>query len=82
VWHRRRAVVSARSFLIPESAGNGQCGFGGLAYVGCSVSNCRSWLRGMYASYHEFGHPLLGMNHASTDPNNDGGTAASRIVTH
>lgn len=31
-----------RLFIIPAEAGNGTCAWSGLAYVGCTPSNCRS----------------------------------------
>ncbi len=62
-----------RHFVMPEEAGQGACNFGGLAYLGCSRANCRSWVRqaGAATSAHELGHSL-GMNHASVDVDNDG----------
>lgn len=56
-------------FVLPNNA---NCGWGGLAHLGCG-SSCHTWIKWnakiVYA--HELGHNL-GMHHASTDPNNDG----------
>ena len=58
-------------FFLPSAAGAGTCSWSGLGVVGCT-STCTTWIRYTYSCKHELGHNT-GMNHASTDLNNDGG---------
>jgi hypothetical protein len=64
-------------YLIPSASA---CGWGGLAYVGAcgeeaGSTYCKAWAKtqtsGSSTWTHELGHNV-GMNHASTDTNNDG----------
>lgn len=66
------SLYAFRTFILPPSAGAGTCTYGGLGVVGCDA-NCTTWIRETGAIKHELGHNV-GFNHASTDPNNDGGT--------
>ena len=47
-----------RMFVVPQAAGGGTCTWAGIAFVGCSTSNCRSWVRVEQTSTmaHELGH--------------------------
>lgn len=62
-----------RIFVLPRHNDLPQCGWGGIANVGCG-SYCRAWIAegesGMVYA-HELGHNL-NMAHAGTDPENDG----------
>lgn len=59
-------------YILPEKV---RCGWAGAADLGCEGSNCRSWILAKpelkFTLAHELGHNL-GMDHASTDTNNDG----------
>jgi len=62
---------SHRTYLLPQSTGG--CTFGGLGYVGCSSTYCKTWIRQQAGGTlaHELGHNL-GVWHSATDSNNDG----------
>jgi hypothetical protein len=63
------AAYAHKVYVLP---GSGTCGWGGLATVGGNPS--RAWVSScdlVFQYAHEMGHGL-GMNHASSDANNDG----------
>lgn len=49
------------------------CEFDGIAYIGCTNEQCKSWVRseGRTVLAHELGHNF-GLQHAGTDSDNDG----------
>ena len=65
------ADYSHRSYVLPLSISS--CRFGGLGYVGCKQSKCKTWIRQNtpLTLAHERGHNL-GIWHSSTDTNDDG----------
>jgi len=60
-----------RAYYIPTTIPG--CSFGGLAYVGCSSTYCKSWMRTSSGTTlaHEIGHNL-GWRHAGLDTEDDG----------
>ena len=62
-----------RVYMYPEDIGLGTCGFVGVSDVGCTASNCNSFLlRSSPALFlHEMGH-LVGFAHAQYDADNNG----------
>lgn len=60
-----------RAYYIPSNTPG--CFFGGVAYIGCSVTHCKSWMRSANGPVlaHELGHNLA-LQHAGKDDNNDG----------
>jgi hypothetical protein len=62
-----------RMFVLPEAAGGGECAWTGLAYSGCTIGNCRSFVRqpGALLMARMLGISA-GMRRALMDINNDG----------
>eukprot|EP00039_Didymoeca_costata_P027218 m.17817 g.17817 ORF g.17817 m.17817 type:complete len:1258 (+) comp6118_c0_seq1:95-3868(+) len=60
-----------RAYYIPENTPG--CYFGGVAYIGCSKTHCKSWMRSANGPVlaHELGHNLA-LQHAGMDQDNDG----------
>ena len=60
-----------RSYYIPRNAPG--CYWGVVAYIGCSSTHCKSWIRDANGPVlaHEIGHNL-GLQHAGLDSDNDG----------
>ena len=62
-----------RLYVLPSDVGGGDCTWDGLGTIGCDLLTCASWVTAYSGDLisHELGHNL-GLNHASTDTNNDG----------
>ncbi len=59
--------------MLPRGVGGGDCDWNGIATIGCDRVSCGAWVNGYSGDLigHELGHNT-GLNHASTDINNDG----------
>ena len=69
-WWAARQIATVRSVYAPYTC-LWTCFLCGLVTLAV-LRIVTVWIRGWYASVHELGHNV-GMNHASTDTNNDGG---------
>jgi hypothetical protein len=76
VSSERVSDYTFRLYLLPPSSGGGGCTWLGIAYVGCSAANCRSFVRAeateiAFVVNHELGHSMS-MRHAGSDDDGDG----------
>ena len=68
-----RLSFTTRVYLFPQEAGGGTCTASGYSNLGCTRTDCNSWLRafGSGLVLHELGH-LTGFSHAQFDQDNNG----------